>query len=110
MNEDADDGAGNENGAADAPPRMFPFTLSLVHPIEHGKKVIESLTFRRGKMGDLRGIDLAGVTKVDNIITVAARMCGQTVDVMNKLEAEDAGEVLLIASGFMAACLVTGRT
>jgi len=88
-----------------------PVTVKLKHPIEFGKDtVIEELTFRRGRLGDLKGVVVQEHIPVDDLIMVAGRLCGQPAAVMAKLDEDDAGEVLALALGFLGRCLTTGMT
>lgn len=89
-----------------------PVTLKLKHPIEFGKdKLIEELTFRRGRMGDLKGLVLREDSiPWDAILTIASRMSGQPTQVIDRLDEDDVGEVTAIAVGFYTRCLATGQT
>jgi hypothetical protein len=85
-------------------------TIALRVPIEFGKgQVIEELSFRAGQLGDLRGLKLGENIAIDDIIIVASRMCGTAAAALHKLEAEDAGEVMTLALGFIAQCLPAGE-
>ena len=88
--------------------RQWPVTVTLEHPISYGDERIASLQFRRGKMGDLKGMKLDGVPPVDQLLMLASRMCGQPLKVLEMLEDEDGAEVLEIALGFFARCLGGG--
>jgi len=85
-------------------------TIKLAHPIEFGKTTIEELTFRKGRLGDMKGIRVGEAVPMEGIMAVAGRMCGQPLAVMEKLDEEDAGEVVSIALGFIERCLLGGRT
>lgn len=89
--------------------RQWPVTIELKHPVDLGSQHIASLTFRRGRMGDLKGVKLDGVPSADQLMLIASRMCGQTVPVMDLLSDEDGAEVLEIALGFFARCLGGGK-
>ncbi len=86
--------------------------VRLRHPIKLGESTpaIEELKFRRGRLGDLRGVPLGreGIPS-DALLLVAGRLCGQTSAVMERLDEEDAPEVLDIALGFLGRCLPTGK-
>lgn len=86
-------------------PRQWPVTVTLKHPIEFGNEQITKLTFRRGRIGDLKGVKLDGVPTVDQILLIASRMCGQMAAALALLDAEDAGEVLEVTLGFFGQCL-----
>jgi hypothetical protein len=66
------------------------------------------LTFRRGRMGDLKGITPDGMPTIDQLMLVASRMCGQPLKVIEKLDGEDGLEVMAIAMGFIARSLGIG--
>jgi hypothetical protein len=83
-----------------------PTKLRLKAPIALGSETIEELTFRRGRFGDLKGIDLAAVN-MDAIMVVAGRLSGQTTAVIERLDEEDVGEVVAIVTGFFARSLGT---
>jgi hypothetical protein len=86
----------------------WPVTVKLGHPIEFDDKMIVDLTFRRGRLGDLKGIKPDGVPSIDQLMLVASRMCGQPLGVIEKLDGEDGTEVIAIAMGFIARSLGIG--
>lgn len=90
--------------------RQWPVTVTLKHPVEFGSEHISSLTFRRGRMGDLKGMSLEEVPSVDKLLMLASRMCGKPVAVLEMLDGDDAPEVMAIALGFFAKCLGAGRS
>lgn len=105
MSTDADD------IAAAAIERTFPWTIALKHPVAFGSETITSLTVRRGKLGDLKGIKLGGdEVSMDHLILVASRMCNQSLKVIEGLDPEDAEEVMSLVLDFFAKCLGGGRT
>ncbi len=88
-------------------------TYVLVHPVQNGSETIGELHIRPGRVGDLRdtkrkwgsdGIEFS----VNDLITVASRMCGQTPSVIHKLEGVDAGKVLGAAQSFLLESLASG--
>lgn len=89
---------------------QWPVTVTLKHPIDHGSERITQLVFRRGRMGDLKGVKLDGIPSVDQLLMIASRMCGQTTPVLDKLADEDGAEVLDVALFFFARCLKTSKT
>lgn len=99
--------SGDRDEAAPAP-RQWPVTVNLKHPVSHGSERITSLSMRRGKLGDLKGIKLGGEVPVDNLILVASRMTGQPTQVIEALDPEDAEEVLPVVLDFFARCLGGG--
>jgi hypothetical protein len=98
--------APNTNDAI-APERTWPVTIELKHPFVFGKQHFTSLTFRRGRMGDLKGMGMRvdGIPPVDQLIMIASRMCGEVTAVLDRLDAEDSAEVLELAVSFFASCL-----
>ena len=70
-----------------------PTTVDLDWPIARGDQVIASLTLRRPKAGELRGISLVELTQMDvtAIAKVLPRICDPflTPEDVNKLEAPD---------------------
>jgi hypothetical protein len=89
--------------------REWPVLVTLGAPIDFGSQRISSLEFRKGRMGDLKGMPMQAPS-LDQLILLASRMCGQPVKVIEMLGDEDAPEVLQIALGFFARCLGAGKT
>lgn len=89
---------------------QWPVVVKLKRPVEFADEFIASLTFRRGRMGDLKGMTLDGVPPVDKVLLLASRMCGKPVAALELLDADDGPEVLAVALGFFATCLGAGRT
>ena len=83
----------------------WPRVVTLKHAIEFGSEQIGSLTFRRGKLGDLKGMKLSDNVPVEQLMAIASRMCGQPTAVLDRLDVDDAGEVVNIALDFFVACL-----
>lgn len=90
--------------------RQWPVVVKLRKPIEFGRETIESLEFRRGKLGDLRGVAIDKVPPIDHLLLIASRLSGKPIKVIESLEDEDAEEVLAIALDFFNRCLGGGRT
>jgi hypothetical protein len=90
--------------------RQWPVTVKLKHPVDFGSERITSLEFRRGRLGDLKGMKVDGVPPVDQLLLVASRLCGQPTKVLEMLEDDDGSEVLELALGFFARCLGAGKT
>lgn len=87
--------------------------VKLRHPVEFGSETIAELRFRRGRLGDLKGIALpsdAAAVRVDDLILLASRLSGQAPAVIERLDEEDSGEVLTLALGFIGRSLSTGPT
>lgn len=91
-------------------PLESPVTIRLKRPIEFGSERVEELSFRKGRAGDLRGIKLGLEIQADTLITIAARLCGRTTAVIERLDEADCGEVFALALGFIGRCLGTGPT
>lgn len=85
-----------------------PLKLKLRTPVEFGKDTIEELTFRRGRMGDMKGVPIGDSISMDTIMLVASRLSGQPTAVIERLDEADAGEVVGLAMGFIGRCLATG--
>lgn len=85
--------------------------LKLRSPIEFGDRTIDELGFRKGRMGDLKGVTVREDSIEWNaVVAIASRLCGHPTGVIEKLEEEDAGEVTSIVLGFYTRCLGAGRT
>ena len=87
-----------------------PNVVKLKHPIKIGEaEPITELKFRRGKMGDAKGvtISLAGVD-LGIILEVAGRLCEQPQMVIERIDQDDIGEVVAIVGDFFARCLPGG--
>jgi Phage tail assembly chaperone proteins, E, or 41 or 14 len=91
-------------------PEEWPRVVRLAHPIDFGSERITALTFRRGKLGDLKGLKVDDVPSAADAMLLASRMCGQPLKVIEQLDADDASEVLEIALGFFGRCLQGGKT
>lgn len=89
--------------------RTWPAVIPLKHPIEVGKRTITELTMRRGKLGDIKGIKLGGDVPTEQLITIASRLAGEPTVVIERLDAEDSGEVMAIALDFYSRSLGGGR-
>lgn len=90
----------------------WPRTVTLKHPVEFGKdNLITALTFRRGRMGDLKGggMNPSAFPEFDQLALIAARMCGQPTKVIEMLDSDDWAEVQAIVLVFYAKSLVGGR-
>lgn len=94
--------------AATIPVTVWPQVIKLSHPFDFAGETITELTFRRGKLGDIKGIKLSKEVPLDQIMLVASRLCGKPIKVIELLDFEDAGEVTDIALDFYKACLTAG--
>lgn len=103
-----DDDTADEIAAALAEP-VWPVVVKMKYPITHGTETITSLSFRRGKLADLRGIVPDGVPPVEKLLLIASRQCGQPVPVLEKLEDSDGAEVIKLALTFFARSLGGGK-
>ncbi|HAJ17350.1 MAG TPA: hypothetical protein DCL57_04505 [Microbacterium sp.] len=73
--------------------------VTLSTPIQHGSETIATLTFRRPRAGDMRGVKLtigeAGVTlDMGALLDLAAAIAEQPPSVMEQLELDDAAAVV----------------
>lgn len=87
--------------------------VTLRHPIAFGSETVSELRFRRGRLGDLKGIALpsdAAAVRMDDLILLAGRLCGQPPALIERLDEDDSGEVLALALGFIGRSLSTGPT
>lgn len=87
---------------------QFPMTVKLRSPIEFGKDSIESLIFQEGTLGALKGMGIDRTPNVDELIQIAARLCGQPLRVIESLKPGDVQGVIAIALGFFIRCLGVG--
>ncbi len=88
----------------------WPVVVKLRHPVDLGKdEHITELTFQRGKTSHIRGMALGEKVLTDQLITVAARLCGHPVRVIEELDVDDASEVMGIALRFFGKCLGGGK-
>lgn len=90
--------------------RTFPSIVPLKHPVEFGGQRIASLEFRRGRIGDIKGMQLSDKVPTDQLMLIASRLCGQPLKVIEMLDVEDAGEAMAIALSFFGKCLGGGKT
>lgn len=92
------------------PARTWPITVQLKTPIEFGSKTITELTFRQGRMSDLKGIVLDGKSiPMDALLALASRMSGQPSAVIDRIDGDDVGEVLALALDFFGTSLGGGN-
>jgi hypothetical protein len=107
---EAQDEEGDEDELDLVPPAPeWPRVITLRHQFDFGKRRIESITIRRGKLGDLKGLRLSETIPADQLVLVASRMTGEPVAVIEKLEDEDAGDVIGVVLSFFEKCLHGGR-
>lgn len=85
----------------------WPLVVPLSVPIDIGKEHITELTFRRGRMGDIKGLKHGSDIATETITLLASRLCGQPVAVIERLDQDDAGKVSEIVIRFLGKCLTT---
>jgi hypothetical protein len=90
--------------------QAWPLTVTLKHPVQFGQERIAELEFRRGKLGDFKGMQVGGYPTSDQLMLIASRMSGRPIKVIELLVDDDAEEVMGIAFAFFAKCLPAGRT
>lgn len=96
--------------AADAPKvRVWPVVIQLKHPVDLGSKQITELELRRGSLSHMKGIKLASELPADQLMLIASRLSGQTIQAIERLDIEDAGEVMAVAMDFYAKFLGSGK-
>ena len=86
------------------PPVTWPIEVRLKTPIEFGSQRIDTLTFRRGRMADMKGIKLAEIS-TESVMLAASRLSGQPLAVIERIDEDDAGRVNAIALRFLQKCL-----
>lgn len=109
MSDDNDNEAGGEAQAARIlTGQEWPITVTLRFPIAWGKgPAITELVFQKGRVGFLKGMRTDAMPDAAQTMLLASRLCGQPVDVIERLDPDDAREVMAIALGFFARCLAT---
>jgi hypothetical protein len=98
-----------EEGTAPAEP-TWPRVVKLKHPIQFGQQLIASLEFRRGRLGDFKGMKVGTMPTADQLILLASRLSGQPVAALELLDSDDAEEVMGVAFLFFTKCLPGGMT
>lgn len=93
---------------ASKPEPTWPRVVKLKHPIDFAGERISELSFRRGKLGDIKGMKLDGVPPVDQLLAIASRMCVKPVAALEMIDGDDAEPVLEIALTFFTKCLGAG--
>lgn len=88
--------------------RQWPVIVKLRKPVEFGSDTVTALEFRRGKLGDLKGVTIDKVPPLDQLLLIASRLCGKPVKVIESLEDEDGAEVIGLALDFFARSLGGG--
>lgn len=91
-------------------PPAWPRVIKLAYPVDFGSERITSLTFRRGRAGDVKGMKLSAEVPVNDLLVIASRLSGQPREVIELLDVEDAGEVMDVALDFFTKFLTAGKT
>ena len=86
-----------------------PTVIHLRYPIVHGSETIHELAFRRPKLKDLKGCDLANLNG-DVIIALLSRLSGQPPSVIGELDAADMEAAGGVIEGFFAPSPATGAS
>ncbi len=89
--------------------RQWPVRITLRHPFDFGSERVTSLEFRRGRLGDLKGMKLGETFATEQLVQVASKLCGQPIALIEMLDVDDAGEVMELAMDFFAKCLAGGK-
>jgi hypothetical protein len=91
--------------------RSWPVTITLGTPIQFGKESIAELVFQKGNFGVLKGLNIPvdRTPHIDELMEIASRLCGRSMKVIEKLDPDDADEVVAIALGFFARCRGAGK-
>lgn len=95
---------------APAPAPTWPMVVTLKHPVQFGSELVTALEFRRGRLGDFKGMKLGELPSSDQLMLIASRLCGRPLKVIELLVDEDAEEVMGAAFAFFARCLPGGKT
>jgi hypothetical protein len=82
--------------------RQWPVTVKLTHPINFADETITELKFRRGRMGDVKGMTPDRMPSIDELLLRRFADVRPAGEVMELLDGEDGPEVLAIALGFFA--------
>lgn len=88
----------------------WPRVVKLKHPFKFGDELVEELEFQRGKVRDAKGIEFGDTVSADQLMLIAARLCGRTPKLIEMLDVEDAGEAMDIALSFYTSYLGTGKS
>lgn len=99
-----------DEAAAEIGDRAWPVVVTLAHPVEFGSQRITSLELRRGRAGDVKDMKLSGELPTAHLILIVSRLSGQPTQVIERLDVDDAGEVMAIALDFYGRFLGGGRT
>ena len=105
----------DEPNAVDAAKRLldaWPKTIRLSTPIEFGKnETIEELVFQKGNFGILKGLSIPidRMPNLDELMVIAARLCGRPLKVIELLDPSDASEVADVATIFFSRCRGAGK-
>lgn len=91
--------------------RQWPVVITLTTPVQFGKETIESLTFQKGNFGVLKGLSIPvdRTPTIDELMQIAARLCGRSVKVIESLDPDDVDEVIAVALGFFGRCRGAGK-
>lgn len=89
--------------------RTWPVVIELKFPFDFGKERIDKIEMRRGKLGDIKGIKIGGEIPMEQLMLIGSRLSGKSLAIIERLDAEDAGEVTAIALDFYGRCLGTGK-
>lgn len=108
-NDDAPGGV-DEGGTEMIKFKTWPRVVVLRHPFDFGNERVTKLEFRRGKLGDAKGLNLSEGLSMDDLFTIAARLSGRPPKLIGELDAEDAPEVMEVAMDFFSSCLGAGKT
>jgi hypothetical protein len=98
-----------EAALAEIEAQPWPRIVKLAHPVDFGSESVTVLEFRRGRMGDLKGVKMDGVPAMEQLMLIASRMCNRPLRVIELLDSDDTTEVLTIVLSFFRKCLPGGR-
>lgn len=107
MSDDTDSTSEEQKAAAILTWHTWPVVVTLRFPVPHGKRSITELVFQKGRVGLLKGMPTDTMPNADQCMMLASRLCGEPLDVIERLDPDDSAEVMALALGFFARCLTT---
>jgi hypothetical protein len=88
--------------------KAWPIIVDLKTPIDLGKSSVSRIELRRGRLGDLKGMQLREGLPADHMLLIASRLSGQPLGVIERLDMDDSGEVMAAVMDFYVRCLGAG--
>lgn len=88
--------------------KAWPIVVELKTPIDLGKSTVTRIEIRRGRLGDLKGMQLSEKLPADHLLLIASRLSSQPLGVIERLDMDDSGEVMAAVMDFYVRCLGAG--